>query len=431
ERLLLRDVLLVNARVVRLGRLGGELRREVRIHRRLGDLHGREARGRRGLRNTALGVGRVLFDAHELVEELIDAECEAAELRVLELEAFVGLTVEDGEETLFHRLDRPRDVVSEEPAADGDEHQSEHHDAEDRKREPARPLEQRGRHRTDENAALSVAEIERRSRDRRIACRDRIGVARGGDFGDEILSVLGERVVELRRRGGAPRENRAVGRRENEGAAGRRIGDARELVVDRHARDERADDALVRANRRVRREVLVLAILRGPHIGARCALRERRLERRIDGAEVLAALLIGAAATFDLAALVDEDDERRNHATECRRALRGSEDLVARRRGRATDLRLIRLVEDGDERLERRRFRGFGGQPALDLQTVELETGRGAFDVVLRVLAKNRRVVRGTDGGGPRDPERQKADENDDEGVDGDDLDPHVRVWTL
>ena len=41
---------------------------------------------------------------------------------MVELEALVGLAVEDGEQPLFELLDRRRDVAAEQPAADDDEH---------------------------------------------------------------------------------------------------------------------------------------------------------------------------------------------------------------------------------------------------------------------------------------------------------------------
>ena len=88
-------------------------------------------------RDAALGVGRVLLDAHELVEELIDAEREPAELRVVQLEPLVGLPVEDREQPLLEHVDGPRDVVAEQPAADDDEDEADRQRPEDRQRAQA------------------------------------------------------------------------------------------------------------------------------------------------------------------------------------------------------------------------------------------------------------------------------------------------------
>ena len=92
-----------------------------------------EVRGARRLRDATFFVGRVLLDAHQLIEELIDAEREPAELGVLELEALVGLAVEDREQALFEHVIGRRDVLPSSQPPMKTRMMPERHRAEDRR----------------------------------------------------------------------------------------------------------------------------------------------------------------------------------------------------------------------------------------------------------------------------------------------------------
>ena len=116
ERGLGRDVLVVEALVIvlwslltqRLGVLhvvGGE------GHHALIDVDHRLKRLRaRRLRRPALFVRVVLFYAEQLVEQRVDAEHQPAQHLVLELEAYVGLAVDNRQQAVLEILDGLRDV---------------------------------------------------------------------------------------------------------------------------------------------------------------------------------------------------------------------------------------------------------------------------------------------------------------------------------
>ncbi len=366
----------------------------------------------------------ILFDAHELVEQLVDAESETAELRVIELEALVGLPVEDGEKPLLELVDRPRDVVAEKPPADDDENEADGQRPERRhEHETCRVRDEGpGRCGHDERTLAVFERRQRRARDEQVAVANDVGLLMGQRVTERVLGRLVDAVVEPRgrlRRVCHDLEAVALGRHEDERSTRSRFADARERVVERPADDQRTDDGpLVVADGDVRREVPVLLV---PDVGPGVPRGQRRLEPRVDAGQIVAAAEVRVVATHHAATGIDQRDERRNIALEERRVLRAADEIVAdlgRRIAAGVGGRLREGV--GGRGLVRHR-----SEPALGSEPVELDPPRRTVDVTLRARRELVLVARRGSYRRAHEQERQQADHGHDQSVDRDDLDSH------
>jgi hypothetical protein len=135
---------------------------------------------------SALGIRGIFLDAHQLVQELVDAKCETPELSVVQFEALVGLAVEDGEKALLEHVDGSRDVRPEQPAAHDDQDDPDRHGAENgEQRQPGRIGDEGRRGCHDQERAPSVFERRKRS-----GCHEHVTVV-------EVVGLLvRERVPE-------------------------------------------------------------------------------------------------------------------------------------------------------------------------------------------------------------------------------------------